>query len=669
MVGVSRRRALQAVGVAAAGVALAPGQAHAAEPYLVGCGLADITGPAAENGMMGYSLPQQRTTGIHQRLRARAFVIVDAASGRRIAWCCADQGILPIAVFREVVARLARTYGGLYSEQNVSLTATHTHAGPGGCSHHLAYNLASLGFQAQTFEAVVSGIVEAIGSAHADLAPGSITVGRGELADASVQRSRVAFDRNPQADRDAYPLGVDTRMTVLRLRRGAADVGAISWFPTHATSMTNTNTLISGDNKGYASYTWEHDAAGVRYLDGAPGFVAAFPQTNAGDMSPNLNLRQGSGPTEDEFENTRIIGQRQYDAARRAFDGATTPVAGGVDGRLRWVDMGAVQVDARWTPDGRPHRTASGVIGVSTLAGSVEDGPGIPGLVEGTRSPVADLVDLIDVAVPPELASAQNPKASLLPTGLVQATPDVVPLQLIRIGQLCVVGGPGEFTIVAGLRIRRAVAAALGVPLDDVLLQGYTNGYSQYVTTPEEYESQQYEGASTLFGRYTLPAYQQEFAALASGAAAPPGPRPADPATGRITLEPGVVFDSPGLGRRYGQVLTDAAAAYTAGQTVSTVFVTGHPKNDLRRGGTFLEVQRQDGGSWVRVLDDGDWATRFRWTRTNVLLGTSTATITWTVAPGTPAGTYRIVHRGTAKDAVTGALRPFTGTSRTFTVT
>ena len=36
--------------------------------------------------------------------------------------------------------------------------------------------------------------------------------------------------------------------------------------------------------------------------------VAAFAQTNAGDMSPNLNRRPGSGPTEDEFENTRIIG-------------------------------------------------------------------------------------------------------------------------------------------------------------------------------------------------------------------------------------------------------------------------------------------------------------------------------------------------------------------------
>ena len=34
--------------------------------------------------------------------------------------------------------------------------------------------------------------------------------------------------------------------------------------------MTNKNTLISGDNKGYAAYQWEHDDEGVRYLDDPP---------------------------------------------------------------------------------------------------------------------------------------------------------------------------------------------------------------------------------------------------------------------------------------------------------------------------------------------------------------------------------------------------------------
>ena len=673
----TRRQGLQLLAALAGGLTLGTGRAAADDApdpsaYLVGRGIADITGAAAESGMMGYSQPTQQTAGIHQRLRARAFIIVDPASGNRIAWCNADQGILPFAVFQAVLTRLAAAYGTVYTEQNVSLSATHTHAGTGGCAHDLAYNLSIGGFQQQNFDAVVSGIVEAIGAAHADLRPGTITLGRGELTDASVNRSLVAFELNPQADKDVYPLGIDATMTVLRFRQGDADVGAINWFPTHGTSLTNTNTLISGDNKGYAAYAWEHDAAGVRYLDGTPGFVAAFPQTNSGDMSPNLNLKPGSGPTDDQFENTRIIGLRQCTSAQQIHAVATTPISGTVGSLLRYVDMSQVQVDGRYTPDGQIHHTSSGVIGLSTLAGSTEDGPGIPGIVEGTPSPLSPLVDRINAAVPQWLADEQSPKTCVLPGGLLQATPDVLPLQLLKIGQLYLVGGPAEYTIVSGLRIRQAVAQELGVPLENVVMQGYTNAYSQYVTTPEEYDSQQYEGASTLFGRYTTPAYQQEFAKLASalrdGIALPLGTPPPDPAIGTLDIQAGVVLDSPGMLRTFGQVLTDSAPAYQTGQRATAVFVTGHPKNNLHRGGTFLEIQQLQGATWVRYLDDGDWQTKFNWTRTNVLTGESTATVSWDIAPDTPAGTYRIVHYGDAKNGLTGVISPFTGVSGTFAV-
>ncbi|WP_228489608.1 hypothetical protein, partial [Pseudomonas aeruginosa] len=37
-----------------------------------------------------------------------------------------------------------------------------------------------------------------------------------------------------------------------------------------------------------------------------------FAQTNAGNLSPNLNLKPGSGPFDNEFDNTREIGLRQF---------------------------------------------------------------------------------------------------------------------------------------------------------------------------------------------------------------------------------------------------------------------------------------------------------------------------------------------------------------------
>ncbi|MFN2561324.1 MAG: neutral/alkaline non-lysosomal ceramidase N-terminal domain-containing protein, partial [Jatrophihabitans sp.] len=50
--------------------------------YLVGRGLSDITGEAADCGMMGYGKADQKTAGIHLRQRSRAFVFADADAPR-----------------------------------------------------------------------------------------------------------------------------------------------------------------------------------------------------------------------------------------------------------------------------------------------------------------------------------------------------------------------------------------------------------------------------------------------------------------------------------------------------------------------------------------------------------------------------------------------------------
>nr|WP_246440718.1 neutral/alkaline non-lysosomal ceramidase C-terminal domain-containing protein [Saccharothrix tamanrassetensis] len=173
-----------------------------------------------------------------------------------------------------------------------------------------------------------------------------------------------------------------------------------------------------------------------------------------------------------------------------------------------------------------------------------------------------------------------------------------------------------------------------------------------------------------MFGRNTTPAYQQEFgrlaASLRAGTPSDAGPTPGRPPFTDLNLQTGVVFDDKALWHGFGQVLTQPAAAYRRGETATAVFVTGHPKNDLHRNGTFLEVQRLVDGTWSRHADDGDWSTRYRWQRRGV--AGSEATVTWTVPADTPPGTYRIVHHGDWKSGWTGAISPFTGTSRTFTV-
>src|SRR5262249_33978321 len=62
--------------------------------FQIGSGIYDITGPAAEVGMMGYGRLDQKTSGIHVRLRARAVVIATPCNGKRIAFVSADLGQL-----------------------------------------------------------------------------------------------------------------------------------------------------------------------------------------------------------------------------------------------------------------------------------------------------------------------------------------------------------------------------------------------------------------------------------------------------------------------------------------------------------------------------------------------------------------------------------------------
>lgn len=56
-------------------------------------------------------------------------------------------------------------------------------------------------------------------------------------------------------------------------------------FAVHGVSVNNTNKLVNGDNKGYAAYLTENMVNNGKYSRGK--FVAAFAQSNEGDVSPN----------------------------------------------------------------------------------------------------------------------------------------------------------------------------------------------------------------------------------------------------------------------------------------------------------------------------------------------------------------------------------------------
>ncbi|MBK7829938.1 neutral/alkaline non-lysosomal ceramidase N-terminal domain-containing protein [Nannocystis sp.] len=666
--------------------------------YRVGAGIADVTGPVAELVMMGYSMPEQKAEGISTRLWARAFVVESPCNGKRVVFVSADLGQVFQGVHLEVLKRLAAKYPGVYTQGNVALSATHTHSGLGGFSHYTMFNLAVGGFDPDNFEAVVSGIVAAIDRAHANLGDAVIKINSGPLQDANWNRSPQAYAGNPADERAAHEAEFDrntnTRMTVLRFERSdgvATDgppIGALTWFSSHATSVSNQNRLVSGDHKGLASYYFERSMA-ADYSAKEP-FVAAFAQSDAGDVSPNevilgepvntvLRPCDGSPDPEcDDLANAAVHGDLQYARARQLFDDASELLRGPVDARAAFFDMENVAVDPIYTHGAGPQQTCKAAIGFSIAAGA-EDGVAVSFIEEGIV-----YGDLPKVTLVPEDQTCHAEKTILLPVGRMLPhpwSPTVLPAQVLRIGGLAVLPAPFEVTTISGARLRATVLASLAdLGVTRAVVAGLSNGYSSYVTTREEYKAQHYEGAFTQFGPWTLAAWQQNFATVADALQADLDPpdtgTPKDLSDAQLVNTPPVIADSPCplpdailcIGEKFGDVVQAPPAAAKPGEHVSVRFRGAHPRNDLRTGTGFLEVQRQDGDQWQTVAHDWDPETTFRWQRTGGPLSpTSEVTIDWRIAKDTAPGTYRIVYHGDAKSLL-AVITPFSATSPSFTV-
>lgn len=78
---------------------------------------------------------------------------------------------------------------------------------------------------------------------------------------------------------------------------------------------------------------------------------------------------------------------------------------------------------------------------------------------------------------------------------------------------------PFELTAETGFRIQAAVEQSYrekNQTIPEVMVTSLANGYTGYITTPEEYEVQYYEGGHTIYGRYSQPYVTQHIGALAA---------------------------------------------------------------------------------------------------------------------------------------------------------
>jgi neutral ceramidase len=344
----------------------------------------------------------------------------------------------------------------------------------------------------------------------------------------------------------------------------------------------------------------------------------------------------------------------------------------------------------KFQENGRELQTCPAALGYSFAAGT-SDWPGAFDFTQAdsgapSASPLWSIVSGALRTPSQAQRECQQPKPILLDVGEMSVpyawTPNLVDIQMFRVGQMFMIISPAEVSTMAGRRWKSAIASAAGsqglTSAEPIVTVGSpANTYAHYVTTPEEYSIQRYEGASTLYGQNTLPAFvnltvsNMHYLAAESTSFPQQGTLPPDNRRNSLSFIRPVVLDSPPVGKRFGNVLKQPSSSYARGAVVNTTFVGANPRNNLRLEQTFVAVEQQDGSSWKVVRNDEDWFLSLTWYRDDTFLGTSHVDVSWETAgegSSIQPGTYRMRYWGDSKNFF-GQIAPFEGTSNAFTLT
>jgi len=381
--------------------------------------------------MAGYVAREGVATGTRDELTVTALIL--DTGWHSVAILAADI----IAVDAELVVEVAQA-AGLDAGQ-LLVCASHTHSGPAGIVHRL-HPAEPDRLDPNLRAAFVRCCVEALSRARARLVPCSVWLGQ-------VKAPGVAGNRN---DRDGP---VDHRLSVLAVRQGEKIVAAAIHFSCHPTVLGAANLEYSADYPGAMRRALREDPAlrntPLLFLNGA-----------AGDISTRFT-RRSQDPSEVER-----MGHTLAQAAHEVLDDAQ-PLAP----HLR---------SARVAFDATPKTLAD-------LDILEQEAMRLAALAQAMR---------VDDAPPADQRQAQT-RAEGAALEVLLARQGVIPrtitLQGVALGELALMGVPGELFTSLGLAIEDAS------PFTYTRIVGYCNGFIGYVCDPAAYSSSTYEALASPY--------------------------------------------------------------------------------------------------------------------------------------------------------------------------
>lgn len=287
----------------------ASSHAYAAE-LKAGVAVVDITPPLElKPPLGGYGARMNKpATGVHDRIWAKALVLVDGATSKKFALVTADMLGFPPPVKPAVLDKLANKG---WTADNVILLPSHSHTSieMNAINPLNTYQVPQLGIHnPQLYELTVNNFSRVIEEAEKTLVP--VSIGTSSIKIDGWNRNR----RLPGGP-------VDPQLTITRIDTAASNAGAakplavlVNWTA-HPTFMSEDDMMFSGDWPGHLQRTLESligQNVVAMYYNGAEGDQAPMGRPNAGESHWERAERYG--------RDLGVVAWRQWEKTTTARD-------------------------------------------------------------------------------------------------------------------------------------------------------------------------------------------------------------------------------------------------------------------------------------------------------------------------------------------------------------
>ena len=514
----------------------------------------DITPPPGVS-LAGNGPEAQIADGYRNRLYART-VVLHGQNGIFSGLVVVDLPLMSEYLHREIAVRLSEKNLPIAAD-NLLISATHTHSGPGnffGASQYNDLGGKLEGFDPVMFEFLASRISFSIEEALKKMEPAKAGWGEMKIGGVTKNRSIEAFEQNPEAEhilagitsvKEKRWAAIDSTFLMLRIDtcNEARDIckpkGAYSVFAIHGTGYPAASSLLDADvfakvqrglerhieqlnpSLGHSFYSKAfHLFANGAEGDASPAHLEgtrcedhlAFRHNGAGYTPFSIGVREEWSTEDKKKEECLRIAKKSVDNVGERLSEHAIQLFDKIGDRDILNEKLAIRYATRTLV--LPGLQGDGAVlcdtpssGLSNLAGSTEDartrlegwrlvGVFPLGFEEGGRA-----VDKMNKGCDGAKRKVLGPLQGAIVTPY--SFPHFAQITALELGDAVLFFLPFEVTTMAGMRLKNEVLASIRKPPLFTSVVSITNGYLQYLTTKEEYALQHYEGGSNLYGPET----------------------------------------------------------------------------------------------------------------------------------------------------------------------